>query len=70
MSIVTGEDRVKSVGVALKSLGGIETFIGKGDRVLIKVNAAFALPPLLGATTHPQLLGRWSGFACTPAPIQ
>ena len=57
MSIVTGEDRVKSVGVALKSLGGIEAFIGKGDRVLIKVNAAFALPALLGATTHPQLLG-------------
>jgi uncharacterized protein (DUF362 family) len=56
MSIVTGEDRVKTVGVALQSLGGIEAFIGKGDRVLIKVNAAFALPALLGATTHPLLL--------------
>ncbi|MBF0530568.1 MAG: DUF362 domain-containing protein, partial [Deltaproteobacteria bacterium] len=35
---------------------GLETFIRKGDRVLIKVNAAFASPPTLGATTHPDLL--------------
>jgi len=31
-------------------------FIQPGDRVLIKVNAAFASPPALGATTHPDLL--------------
>ncbi len=55
MSVVTGPDRNKSVNLALKALGGIETFIRKGDRVLLKVNAAFASPPILSATTNPQL---------------
>jgi len=40
MSIVRGEDRVATLQMAIKSLGGIETFITKGDRVLLKVNAA------------------------------
>lgn len=57
LSIVTGMDRVKSVHLALKSLGGIEAFVKKGDRVLIKVNAAFATPPILSATSNPELLG-------------
>lgn len=56
MAIAAGEDRVKTVNLALTALGGIEAFIGKGDRVLIKVNAAFATPAILSATTHPQLL--------------
>lgn len=56
MSIATGPDRSKTVAAALQSLGGIETFIKPGDQVLIKVNAAFAMPALLSATTHPQLL--------------
>ncbi len=55
MSIATGPDRVKSVDMALKALGGIEAFIKKGDRVLLKVNAAFATPPILSATTDPDL---------------
>ena len=56
MSIVRGEDRVATLRLALKSLGGIETFIKKGDRVLIKVNAAFASPAMLSATTHPAII--------------
>jgi uncharacterized protein (DUF362 family) len=56
MSIVTGADRVKTVGMALKALGGMEAFIKKDDRVLIKVNAAFATPSILSATTNPELL--------------
>jgi uncharacterized protein (DUF362 family) len=56
MSIVTGEDRVKSVRLGLEAIGGIETFIRRGDKVLIKVNAAFATAPSLSATTNPQLL--------------
>jgi uncharacterized protein (DUF362 family) len=55
MSIVTGGDRIQTVNRALKALGGIETFIKPGDRVLLKVNAAFATPPILSATTNPQL---------------
>ena len=49
MSIVTGSDRVKTVNRALQALGGIEQFIKPGDRVVLKVNAAFASPPSLSA---------------------
>ncbi len=56
MSIVRGENRVATLRMALKSLGGIESFIKKGDRVLLKVNAAFASPAMLSATTHPAII--------------
>ena len=56
MSIVEGQDRTKTLRRALKSLGGIEAFIRPGDRVVIKVNAAFATPPILSATTNPELV--------------
>jgi uncharacterized protein (DUF362 family) len=56
LCIATGDDRVKAVNLALKALGGIETFVKRGDHVLIKVNAAFATPAILCATTHPQLV--------------
>lgn len=57
MAIATGPDRVKSVNAALHALGGVEAFIRKGDRVLVKVNAVIASPAMLSATTHPVLLG-------------
>lgn len=56
MAVVTGTDRAKALQLGLEALGGIERFIAKDDRVLVKVNAAFALPPFLGATTHPDLV--------------
>ena len=56
IAIATGDDRIETVNAALKALGGIERFVKKGDRVLIKVNAAFATPPSLCATTNPELL--------------
>ncbi|MCK8600847.1 DUF362 domain-containing protein [Desulfoferrobacter suflitae] len=56
MSVITGADRIRTVDMGLKAVGGIEAFIRKGDGVLIKVNAAFASPPILGATTNPQLV--------------
>lgn len=56
ISIVKGSDRKAAIQKALDLLGGIERFIQKGDRVLIKVNAAFATPAKLGATTHPDTL--------------
>lgn len=55
MAVVYGTDRVRSLNLALQALGGIESFIKAGDRVLIKVNAAFASPPFLCATTNPEL---------------
>jgi uncharacterized protein (DUF362 family) len=56
ISIATGEDRASCARVALDQLGGLGRFVQPGDQVLLKVNAAFALPPLLCATTHPDLL--------------
>ncbi|UCF86344.1 MAG: DUF362 domain-containing protein [Desulfobacteraceae bacterium] len=56
MCIVKGQDRIETIHLALKALGGIEAFIKRGDRVLLKVNAAFASPPMLSATTNPQLV--------------
>lgn len=56
LSIVTGSQRVQTLGRALQALGGIQRFVRKGDRVVLKVNAAFASPPSLGATTSPELV--------------
>ncbi|MGA2939904.1 MAG: DUF362 domain-containing protein [Syntrophobacteraceae bacterium] len=56
IAIAAGDDRIKTVNAALKALGGIECFVKKGDRVLIKVNGSFATPPSLCATTNPELL--------------
>ena len=56
MSIIHGADRKETLRLALKSIGGMERYIKKGDRVLLKVNAAFASPQMLSATTHPQVV--------------
>ncbi len=56
MCIATGGDRKQTVQLAFKALGGIEAFVKPGDRVLLKVNAAFATPAILCATTHPELV--------------
>jgi uncharacterized protein (DUF362 family) len=56
MAIIRGTDRAVMVERGIKALGGMESFIQKGDRVLVKVNAAFATPASLGATTHPEVL--------------
>ena len=56
MAIVTGADRAKTVRRALNALGGMEKFVSRGDRVVLKVNAGFATPPMLSATTHPDLV--------------
>ena len=57
MAIATGSDRAATIRAALSAVGGIETFIRRGDRVVLKVNAAFASPPIVGATTHPDVVG-------------
>ena len=56
MSIIRGRKRTDTLRLAVKSIGGMESFIQKGDRVLLKVNAAFASPQMLSATTHPQVV--------------
>jgi len=56
MAIVTGADRARTATAAMDLLGGMGRFIRPGDRVLLKVNAAFASPAMLSATTHPELV--------------
>ena len=56
MAIVNGSDRVKTVRKAIELLGGIKRFVNPGDIVAIKPNVAFASPPMLGATSNPQLI--------------
>lgn len=56
MAIVRGNDRRATLPAALNAMGGIDAFIKKKDRVLLKVNAAFASPPMLAATTHPEIV--------------
>jgi uncharacterized protein (DUF362 family) len=56
LAVARGTSRPEMLGATLERLGGMETFIEPGDRVVIKVNAAFATPPELGATTHPELV--------------
>ncbi len=62
IAVIHGMDRTLTVQQGVKALGGMEAFVQKGDRVLIKVNAAFATPPSLGATTHPDLLAAVAGL--------
>jgi uncharacterized protein (DUF362 family) len=56
VSLVHGRDRMRNVARALDTLGGMGAFVRPGEKVLLKVNAAFATPPELGATTHPDLV--------------
>jgi uncharacterized protein (DUF362 family) len=50
----------------LGALGGINRFVRPGDRVVIKVNAAFASPPAISATSHPDLVAA-AVMACLAA---
>ncbi|MCL4500882.1 MAG: DUF362 domain-containing protein, partial [Deltaproteobacteria bacterium] len=70
MAIIKGADRAVMFEQGIKALGGMESFIQKGDRVLIKVNAAFATPPTLGATTHPELLTAVAGLCAKAGAAQ
>jgi uncharacterized protein (DUF362 family) len=56
MAIARGADRAKTLAAALAAIGGIGQFIKSGDRVMLKVNAAFATPPALSATSSPDLV--------------
>ena len=54
--VARGNDSRAMIEAALKSMGGIEKFIKPGERVLVKPNAGFDRPPILGATTSPAVI--------------
>jgi len=58
MSIVEGTERDNMLTKAIELLGGIKRFVKPGETVMIKPNVAFQSPPILGATTHPDLVKR------------
>jgi len=66
MAVVRGADRAAMFATGIAALGGMDAYIKPGDCVLIKVNAVFASPAVLGATTHPELLAAVAG-ACFKA---
>jgi uncharacterized protein (DUF362 family) len=56
LAIVKGTDRKGSARRAVELLGGMERFVKKGEKVLLKPNVAFASSPSMGATTHPDII--------------
>lgn len=56
IAVARGADRMHNVAAVIQALGGMGLFVRPGDKVLLKVNAAFAAPPAVGATTHPDVV--------------
>lgn len=56
LAVARGTDVDVMVESAVRALGGIESFVRTGDRVLIKPNVGFDRPPTLGATTSPDVV--------------
>lgn len=57
LAVFTGTDPGDNVAAALTALGGMERFVGRGDRVLVKPNVLTARAPEYAATTNPQVVG-------------
>lgn len=56
LAVAQGKDYAELVGKALKALGGIEAFVTKGDRVVVKPNMAWDRAPEYAANTHPEVV--------------
>lgn len=54
--VASATDIRAAIGRAFKELGGIEKFVRKGDKVVLKPNAAWARRPGQGATTNPEVV--------------
>ena len=50
------DDSVQGVKSCLANLGGIETFVKPGQRVLLKVNLLYGKDPKYAVTTHPRIV--------------
>ena len=55
--LITSGDRIFSaITQAVNLLGGMQTFVKPGERVLIKPNLLKAMPPEAAVTTHPEIV--------------
>jgi uncharacterized protein (DUF362 family) len=57
LAVVRGKDADKMVRAAIERLGGMGRFILKGDKVLLKPNAAWDRQPEQAANTNPAVVG-------------
>lgn len=57
VAVLGGQSPVDMLRLSMQELGGIGTFVKKGDRVVIKPNIGWAKTPELGANTSPELIG-------------
>ena len=55
--VARGNDINEMVEAAVRAMGGMEKFVARGDRVLVKPNVGFDRPPALGATSSPEVVG-------------
>jgi uncharacterized protein (DUF362 family) len=62
IAIARGSSRKQTLLKAVDAMGGMGRFIRSGDHVVLKVNAAFASPAMLCATTHPELVEQIIGL--------
>jgi uncharacterized protein (DUF362 family) len=53
--MVTG-DRITATRTAIQLLGGMERFVKKGNRVILKPNMSFPHPPDRATNTHPEVV--------------
>ena len=56
IAVAQGEDYRQIVVSALALMGGIEAFIAKGDKVVLKPNIGWDRTPEMGANTHPDII--------------
>ncbi|MDO8683168.1 MAG: DUF362 domain-containing protein [Armatimonadota bacterium] len=56
LAVASGKDPAAMVAAAVAALGGMETFVKQGNRVVIKPNAAWARTPENAATTNPKVV--------------
>ena len=70
VSIVRGENIVDRVTKAIELVGGMEKFVGKGDKVLIKANLVDGSPYETGETVHPETIRTIVKLAKAAGPSQ
>jgi len=54
--IARGESRSELVRAAMEAYGGMGAFVKRGDRVVIKPNIGWAMPPEVGVNAHPEIV--------------
>jgi uncharacterized protein (DUF362 family) len=58
LAVAKGKNYAELVDRVVKSLGGIEKFVKKGDKVVVKPNIGWDRTPAQGANTHPDIVKR------------